>query len=120
MNSIQLGLRENRTAYAPGDLIVGAVTWTADAAPSLASARLCWFTRGKGTSDHGVVATEKFDAPQPSDMRTFQFTAPAIPHSYSGKTISIIWCVEAVFGTDEDEFERVEIVIAPGGVEKRT
>lgn len=118
MNSgnIQLGLRDNRTAYSPGEEISGAAHWELDQPPESAEVRLCWFTRGKGTEDAAVVETIPFDAPQQGDVRTFAFRAPAEPYSFSGKLISLIWCVELVLQPG-DRFQRVEITIAPQGKE---
>jgi hypothetical protein len=113
---IRLGIRENRTAFRPGEIIQGAVLWELPGAPSLAEVRLVWFTRGKGTEDAETVATVKFDNPAAADTREFSFTAPNGPHSFSGTLIALIWAVEFVV-KPESEFQRVEIVIAPHGTE---
>ena len=109
---LQIGLRENCTAFAPGDEIAGAVLWELDEAPRQAELRLLWFTRGKGTDDVGVVETVRFDAPQAGDTRSFSLRAPESPYSFSGKLISVIWALELVLEPG-DHCERVEIVIGP-------
>lgn len=114
--SIQLGLRDNRTAYSPGEEISGAAHWELDEVPRSAEVRLCWFTRGKGTEDAAVVKTIPFDAPQQGDVRTFTFRAPAEPYSFSGKLISLIWCVELVIQPG-NRFQRLEITVGPQGKE---
>ena len=55
---IRLGLRENKTAFRPGETIAGAVLWEFAKPPASAEVRLVWFTRGKGTEDGGIAATD--------------------------------------------------------------
>lgn len=114
--NLHLGLRDNQTAYRPGEEIGGAAHWELERMPKSAEVRLCWFTRGKGTEDSAVVETIHFEAPQQGDVRTFAFRAPAEPYSFSGKLISLIWCVELVIQPG-DFFERIEITLGPQGKE---
>ena len=116
MNKLQIGLRENRSAFAPGDEIAGAVLWELDAAPRSAELRLLWFTRGKGTDDMSVVEAVRFDNPQAGDTRPFSLRAPDSPYSFSGKLISVIWALELVLEPG-DHCERVELTIGPGARE---
>ena len=113
---IRLGLRENKTAFRPGETIAGAVLWEFNKVPTLAEVRLVWFTRGKGSEDGGVSATVTFDAPPASDTREFSFTAPNGPYSFSGTLIAVLWAVEFVAKPGSD-FQRIEIVIAPDAEE---
>jgi hypothetical protein len=117
MSNLRLGLRENRTAYAPGETITGAVDWDGEKPPRSAEVRLGWLTRGKGSEDHAIAETMHFDDPVATDLRTFTFTAPAEPYSFSGRLISLIWVVEAVLQPG-DRLARQEIVIAPEGRER--
>ena len=116
MPTLRIGLRENRTAYAPGDTLSGAALWEFDTAPKSAEIHLCWSTRGKGTEDAEVVATIPFDTPQAGDTREFTFTLPPGPYSFSGKLISLLWSLELVLKPGKHSV-REEIVIAPCGVE---
>jgi len=116
MNQLRLGLRENRTAFAPGETLAGAADWTCDQPPTSAEVRLCWLTQGKGTEDAEIVETVTFDSPKATDLRPFSFVAPEAPYSFSGKLISLLWAVELVLEPGE-VCERVEIVIAPDGRE---
>ena len=109
---IRLGLRENKTAFRPGEPIAGAVLWEFEKAPASAEVRLVWFTRGKGTEDGGIAATVTLDAPPAADTREFSFDAPNGPYSFSGTLIAVLWAVEFV-AKPGSEFERIEIVIAP-------
>lgn len=112
---LQIGLRENRTAFAPGDEIAGAVLWELDDAPREAELRLLWFTRGKGTGDVEVVETMRFDRPQAGDTRPFSLRAPEAPYSFSGKLISVIWALELML--EPGGAERMELTIGPGARE---
>lgn len=113
---IRLGLRENQTAFRPGEAIAGAVLWELPGAPELAEVRLVWFTRGKGTEDGATVETVKLDAPPAADTREFSFAAPNGPYSFSGTLIALIWAIEFV-AKPGSAFERIEITIAPEGRE---
>lgn len=109
---IRLGIRENKTAFRPGEMISGAVLWELENAPDLAEVRLLWFTRGKGSEDGATVETVKLDAAPAADTREFSFTAPNGPYSFSGTLIALLWAVEFV-AHPGDEFQRIEITIAP-------
>ena len=109
---IRLGLRENNTAFRPGETITGAVLWEFEKAPASAEVRLVWSTRGKGTEDGETVEVRTLEAPPAADTREFSFDAPNGPYSFSGTLIAVIWAVEFVAEPGGD-FERIEIVIAP-------
>jgi len=115
---IRLGLRENKTAFRPGETIAGAVLWEFEKAPATAEVRLIWFTRGKGTEDGDTVQTVVLDAPPAADTREFSFQAPNGPYSFSGTLIAVLWAVEFV-AKPGSEFQRIEIVIAPDAREIR-
>jgi hypothetical protein len=116
MSTVRLGIRDNQTAFRPGDVIEGAALWEMDAAPESAELRLVWSTRGKGTEDSEVIATESFAAPKAGDTRTFKLQLPAAPYSFNGQLISLIWAVELVINPG-GHFDRIEVVVAPGGRE---
>jgi hypothetical protein len=113
---IRLGLRENRTAFAPGEAISGAVLWEFSERKRLIEVRLVWSTKGKGTEDAATVAVQAMDTTKPADTGTFSFAAPDAPYSFDGTLIALVWAVECVVEPG-DEFQRIEIVIAPGGRE---
>ncbi len=109
---IRLGLRENKTAFRPGETITGAVLWEFEKAPASVEVRLVWSTRGKGTEDGDTAEVVTLDAPPTADTREFSFQAPNGPYSFSGTLIAVLWAVEFVAEPGE-EFQRIEIVIAP-------
>lgn len=113
---IQFGFRENQTTFAPGETIAGAAIWEFPEEQSSIEIRLVWSTRGKGTEDGATVAVEKLDATKSAATATFLFTAPEAPYSFNGTLIAVIWAVELV-AEPSDEFQRKEIIIAPGGKE---
>ena len=114
--NMQLGLRDQRSTYAPGDELGGAVLWEGADKLKSAEVRLLWFTRGKGTEDAEVVATEAFADPLPGDTRQFQFRLPDSPYSFNGKLISLTWAVEVVIQPG-NHFQRVTFTMGPGGRE---
>ena len=90
------------------------VRWTLPTVPDVLEARLVWFTRGKGTEDVGIVATERIELPDASGQRRVRFTLPDAPYSFSGRLISLTWAVELVAGKAA---ARWEFVLAPEGRE---
>jgi hypothetical protein len=113
---VAIGFRENQTSFRPGEMIEGAVRWELKEAPRSAEIRLCWRTRGKGTNDSEVVHTLPLDAPSAGDVRTFAFTAPESPYSFSGKLISLIWSVELLLKPGNRREEH-EVTIGPDAKE---
>ena len=88
--------------------------WSLPSTPRSLEARLFWFTRGKGTEDVDVVATEPVPAPGAHGERRVRFTLPDAPYSFSGRLISLIWAVELVA---DSTAARWEFVLAPEGRE---
>ena len=88
--------------------------WSLPSAPRSLEARLFWFTRGKGTEDAGVVATELVPAPAAHGEHRVRFTLPEAPYSFSGRLISLIWAVEL---SADHTAARWEFVLAPEGRE---
>lgn len=118
MSQLKIGIRDDRTAFRPGEELVGAAGWELAQAPKAIEVRLLWFTRGKGTEDAGVVETVRFEQPQATEARPFQLQLPLAPYSFSGKLISLLWAVELVV-LPSKESARVEFVLAPEGQEIR-
>ncbi|MEO8504871.1 MAG: hypothetical protein ABI609_13320 [Acidobacteriota bacterium] len=117
-NEIGIELDESRFAFSPLETLRGTVAWQLDRAPTAVEIRLLWYTTGKGDQDVGVVETVPFDTLQASDRRRFEIVAPIAPPSFSGQLISLQWAIEAT-ASPGGETARVDLVIAPGGVEKR-
>ena len=116
MTELTIATSEDRTAYQPGEEVMGDVHWKLDKPEGVLELRLFWFTRGKGVEDAGVVETVRFDRPQQEETRTFRFRLPDSPYSFSGKLISLVWALELVAEPAKD-VHRLEITMAPGGKE---
>ena len=110
---IRLGLRDNRTAFLPGEDLDGAILWEYPTAPESVELRLVWSTRGKGSEDLSVVETVSFENPLPGDTRAFKVRLPDGPYSLNGRLIALIWAVEVV-AQPAKEFDRIEITLGPG------
>jgi hypothetical protein len=116
MADLQIQSENGRTTFAPGDTLAGRVSWNVDVDPQSAELRLFWYTSGKGTQNVGVSQTMTFDRPQRSDRREFRMALPHAPYSCSGTLVSIIWALELIV-EPQSWTERLELTIAPGGVE---
>ncbi|MDB6015772.1 MAG: hypothetical protein JWR19_261 [Pedosphaera sp.] len=118
MSELKIDISQVRTAFQPGEELMGTASWKLDQPPRAVELRLFWFTRGKGTEDAGMVETVRFDRPASQEMRPFRFKLPDAPYSFSGTLISLIWALELV-AEPSKAVARVEIVVAPDGQEVR-
>jgi len=116
MDKLSIAIREDKTAFAPGETVEGAIQWNLDAPPRRLKLSLFWYTSGKGTRDVGVTETLKIDAPGAFGSRDFAFSLPDGPYSFSGKLISLIWAVELTCSPGSDTV-RKEITLSPSGSE---
>jgi hypothetical protein len=106
----------NRDAWRPGERMEISVLWALPATPARLEARLFWYTRGKGTEDVGLVASEQLQADGPAGERTVRFMLPAGPYSFSGKLISLIWAIELI-AQPGNRVARCEFTLSPDGRE---
>src|SRR4051812_21564421 len=114
--SLVIQLRDNKTAFSPGEHITGQVSWQLDAPPKTAELRLVWSTSGRGIEDLSVVQAISFANPQATESRPFTFTLPLGPYSFSGKLITLRWGLELAIEPG-NQFAGLEIIVAPGGHE---
>lgn len=118
MSTEELGLfiENNRTAFKPGDALELSVLWALPAKPDSLEVRLFWYTRGKGTEDVEVIATERITANAPAGEAKVLFSLPSSPWSFSGKLVSLIWAAELVAEPGARAF-RCEFFLSPNGKE---
>ena len=104
MGELRVEFEDGKTVYRPGESIRGTVRWRLDEAsvslpesvPESMEVRLFWYTMGKGDTDVGIADSTTIDAPGSEGSRSFDFTAPQAPLSFSGHLISLVWAVELV------------------------
>jgi hypothetical protein len=114
MNELTIAPADGTASRKPREVVELDAAWSLESAPSVLEARLFWFTRGKGTGDVGIVATEPLaDASAQGRMRV-RFELPDAPYSFSGRLISLLWAVELVA---DAHAARWEFVLAPEGRE---
>src|SRR5438067_7215933 len=89
-------LADQKAEYLPGDTVGGTAEWSLEVEPKSAELRLFWYTKGKGTQDVGIVHAEHFENPKRADSRSFSFTLPLGPYTFSGRLISLIWALELI------------------------
>jgi len=109
---IQIHIRDQQSAFRPGETLAGETSWQFHQPPASVEVRLFWFTRGRGTEDVELIQSVSFEAPRQQDQRSFQFTLPDSPYSFSGKLISLIWAIEAVTKPGNDS-ARIEFIVSP-------
>jgi hypothetical protein len=113
-DELSMSPSDNRPNRRPGETVEFSALWALQKPPAAVEARLFWFTRGKGTEDVGIVATERVSAPGSAGEHAFLFTLPESPYSFSGRLISLLWAVELVA---DKSVARCEFTLAPDGRE---
>jgi len=116
MTGLRIEITGGNTRLRPGDKLTGVVSWDLPAAPENVEVRLGWETRGKGTQDSDIAAEASFERVARSDRKSFTFTVPAAPYSFSGKLVSLVWKLEAETGGGE-QAEPVTVTVSPTGSE---
>jgi len=112
---IQIVMKNNQTAFRPGDRIRGRIHWELPhETVRQIQIKLLWHTMGKGDRDLQVVDEQQVHLPQSDSRAEFEFTAPGRPYSFSSKLITLTWAVEAVAG---ESSARVDLCISPTGEE---
>jgi hypothetical protein len=112
--SLTIAPTHGDSARKPGDALELLAQWSLSSTPKSLEVRLFWFTRGKGTEDVGIVATEVVPVSGAHGSQHVSFTLPEAPYSFSGQLISLIWAVELVA---DKVVARWEFVLAPEGRE---
>lgn len=118
MSNDELGLfiENDRKAFLPGETLVLSVLWALPAKPDTLEVRLFWYTRGKGTEDVEIIATEKLAVSASAGEGKVRFRLPDAPYSFSGKLISLLWAVELV-AEPGARTTRCEFTLSPTGAE---
>jgi len=116
MDTLNIALHEDKTAFAPGQTVEGTIRWSLQTNPEHLEFSLFWYTAGKGTRDVGVVETARFDNPGACGSKEFAFPLPNGPYSFSGKLISLIWALELTCRPGSETARR-EITLSPTGRE---
>lgn len=116
MSWIQIQTDGGSAAFRPGEPVSGTVSWRLDEPPANVELRLFWYTEGKGDQDVEVIETVPFESPGAEDRRAFLVRLPEGPYSFSGRLISLLWCLEAV-AEPGDQVGRLPITVGPDGEE---
>ena len=109
-------IADNRAHFRPGEKLAASALWALPAAPESLEVRLFWYTRGKGTQDVEIVASQTLGRAAAAGERTLDFALPAQPWSFSGKLVSLIWALELV-AEPGNRSARVEFTLSPDGAE---
>jgi hypothetical protein len=118
MPRLELQFDARRDTFEPGETVHGEVAWELEEEPSQVELRLFWYTEGRGDQDVGVVEVLPIAGPGIRDRRSFSFTLPSGPCSFSGTLISIVWAIE-LLADPGGVVERWHLVVGPGGEELR-
>src|SRR5438552_17426738 len=76
MNQLRIHLAENRSGFRPGEILRGTGEWQLEHGSPAIEARLCWFVEVQGLSETRRVETVRFNRPQSSEKREFEFHLP--------------------------------------------
>ena len=114
MRRLQIALASS--VYRPGEQLCGECLWELEKPVEKLELWLSWHTKGKGTQDGTIVATQQLASPGVCGSRRFTFGLPDGPWSFSGKLITLIWTVEIV-AMPGYAGEAVDFVLSPTGME---
>ncbi|MFW6060111.1 MAG: hypothetical protein ACODAQ_08005 [Phycisphaeraceae bacterium] len=114
MSQLKLETHDNRTQFAPGQMIEGLAGWQVEEPPERVTLYLFWHTTGKGDRDVGVIDKLEYENAVAVDAQIFSFKAPDGPYSYDGKLIAIHWALELVVEPGH-RVERLDLIISPTG-----
>jgi hypothetical protein len=114
MITLQLDLEGGKTVFAPGERVEGNASWFFDERVRSLEVRLFWYTDRGGAQETGVAAVEPVKDPGPQGSRSFAFTLPQKPLSYSGRLFDIRWALELV-ALPSGEAARADLVVSPTG-----
>ena len=116
MTTLNVSLDKDLRWYRPGETISGTISWFGEKEIETAEVNLCWYTQGKGTEDAAIVRFFSVPSPQRSDSRSFEFTVPNGPYSFSGTLISLRWTLELIV-QPSGESQRIDILVSPNAGE---
>lgn len=97
----------------PFGVLDGTVRWQGSDRPPSLELRVFWMTRGMGTEEVKVVASEAVSL-EANGTAHFSIKLPGVPWSFSGQLISVSWAVELVDHQGEG-CTMVEFVMSPDG-----
>lgn len=114
MITLNLQTAGGRTAFAPGERVEGAASWHFDEGVRALDVRLFWYTERGGEQETGLAGAEAIREPAAQGSRSFAFTLPQKPLSYSGRLFDIRWALELV-ALPSGEAARADLVVSPTG-----
>jgi len=114
--SIAINIDADQTAFRPGEMVRGTVSWALPVAPSQLSLELFWTTRGKGTVDSEVVQSVQIRQPAASGQQRFELKLPNGPYSFSGKLVSVLWGLRLSIHPSQEQTQ-VNLTVSPTGAE---
>lgn len=100
--------------FAPGDTLVFTVARDTHAAPGPLTARLGWFTEGRGSADSAIVWSTPLPDLAPGADHTLETKLPLAPWSFSGALVSVEWRLEIVDRKNRP-LAHARLVVSPGG-----
>lgn len=113
---LEIQIDGDPTHFTPGGTVCGRVDWHEEKAPEAIEVRLLWYTEGRGDTDVGVARMLRVEAPAAMGSTPLHFECPRGPLSFSGRLISLQWCIEAT-AIGPGTTTRAPLVIGSGGEE---
>lgn len=96
MNKLTIHLAEGRSQFRPHEVLRGEAEWKLPNEPASVEVRLCWLVEVQGVAEVHRVETLRYERPQVSDRRKFEFRLPDAPYSYDGSLTRLSWLVELI------------------------
>jgi hypothetical protein len=116
---LRIELEGAKSAYRPGEKLLGMIRWQHPKPPSELTATLVWYTEGKGDSDSDEVLSQSWAPSGGEGSMRIVWMLPRGPLSHFGSLIRIRWRIE-VECYEPDESVSQEIVLSHTGRPIRT
>jgi hypothetical protein len=94
MNELNIHLNSDTNTFAPGQTIVGAISWQLDEEPQKLTLALHWYTQSRATKQSGMADCIEFERPGCNGSKDFSFEIPQGPYSFQGRLLSLNWVLE--------------------------
>ena len=98
MNKIQISFVSGNNNFLPREEIQLLIAWELpELKEDKMEVQLFWYTNGCGIEDLEIIETKNIKITSVIGQKEILFNAPPYPYSFSGKHVSLIWAIEAVY-----------------------
>ena len=94
-NAISITLKDNKSAYMPGELLEGTIRWEGEKPKTALELRIGWIISNDTTLDVMCHSSENYVLEGRVGTRSFEVILPMGPHTIAARLFKIQWILEA-------------------------